>query len=156
MRGHKKSGGLRAESGGLRAEGGEMMDKEMYRFEKLDVWKKGLELSDRLFDIADRTDMKHCYRFSEQLRAAAMSITNNIAEGSASTSHKDFAQFLNIARRSVFECVNILILFERRKYITLEELDSLKFELSSISKMLTNLRKSLLNPKPSALRPPLQ
>ena len=56
--------------------------------------------------------MKHCYRFSEQLRAAAMSITNNIAEGSASTSDKDFAQFLNIARRSVFECVNILILFE--------------------------------------------
>ena len=50
-----------------------MMDKEMFRFEKLDVWKKGLELSDRLFDIADRTDMKHCYRFSEQLRAAAMS-----------------------------------------------------------------------------------
>ena len=65
-------------------------------------------------------------------------------------------QFLNIARRSVFECVNILILFERRKYITLDELDSLKLELSSISKMLTNLRKSLLNPKPSALRPPLQ
>ena len=70
-----------------------MMDKEMYRFEKLDVWKKSIELSDRLFDIADRTDMKHCYRFSEQLRAAAMSITNNIAEGSASTSDKDFAQF---------------------------------------------------------------
>jgi four helix bundle protein len=85
-----------------------------------------------------------------------MSITNNIAEGSASNSDKDFAQFLNIARRSVFECVNILILFERRKYITLDELDSLKFELSSISKMLTNLRKSLLNSKPSALRPPLQ
>ena len=120
------------------------------------MWKKSIELSDRLFDIADRTDMKHCYRFSEQLRAAAMSITNNIAEGSASTSDKDFAQFLNIARRSGFECVNILILFERRKYITLDELDSLKLELSSISKMLTNLRKSLLNPKPSALRPPLQ
>ena len=55
------------------------MDKEMFRFEKLDFWTKSIELSDRLFDIADRTDMKHCYRFSEQLRAAAMSITNNIA-----------------------------------------------------------------------------
>jgi four helix bundle protein len=132
------------------------MNMEMFRFDKLGVWKKSIELFDRLFDIAVRTNMKYCYRFSQQLRAAAMSITNNIAEGSASTSDKDFAQFLNIARRSVFECVNILILFERRKYITLEELDSLKFELSSISKMLTNLRKSLLNPKPSALRPPLQ
>ena len=120
----------------------------MFRFEKLDVWQKSIELSDKLFGIADRTDMKHCYRFSEQLRAAAMSITNNIAEGSASNSDKDFTQFLNIARRSVFECVNILILFERRKYITLDELDSMKLELSSISKMLTNLRESLLTPKP--------
>ena len=93
------------------------MDKEMFRFEKLDVWKKGLELSDKLFDIADRTDMIHCYRFSEQLRAAAMSITNNIAEGSASTSDKDFAQFLNIARRSVFECVNILILLKEESIL---------------------------------------
>ena len=70
-----------------------MMGKEMFRFEKLDVWKKSIELSDKLFGISDRTDMKHCYRFSEQLRAAVMSITNNIAEGSASTSNKDFAQF---------------------------------------------------------------
>ena len=139
-----------------RAKGREMMEKEMFRFEKLDVWQKSIELSDKLFGIADRTDMKHCYRFSEQLRAAAMSITNNIAEGSASNSDKDFAQFLNIARRSVFECVNILILFERRKYITIEELDSMKLELSSISKMLTNLRKSLLTPKPSALCSPLK
>ena len=44
-----------------RAKGREMMDKEMFRFEKLDVWKKGIELSDKLFDIADRTDMKHSY-----------------------------------------------------------------------------------------------
>jgi len=133
-----------------------MMNNEMFRFEKLDVWKKSIELSDKLFDIADRTDMKHCYRFSEQLRAASMSITNNIAEGSASNYDKDFAQFLNIARRSVFECVNILILFERRKYITLDELDSLKLELTSISKMLTNLRKTLLTPKLSALSPSLK
>ena len=125
-----------------------MIEKEMFRFEKLDVWQKSIELSDKLFGIADRTDMKHCYRFSEQLRASAMSITNNSAEGSASNSDKDFTQFLNIARRSVFECVNILILFERREYITLDELDSMKLELSSISKMLTNLRKSLLTPKP--------
>ena len=46
-----------------------MMEKEMFRFEKLDVWQKSIELSDKLFRIADRTDIKHYYRFSEQLRA---------------------------------------------------------------------------------------
>jgi four helix bundle protein len=44
------------------------------------------------------------------LRAATLSITNNIAEGSGSVSDADFANFLNTARRSVFEVANILIL----------------------------------------------
>ena len=123
------------------------MNMEMFRFEKLGVWKKSIELFDRLFDIAVRTNMKYCYRFSEQLRAAAMSITNNIAEGSAPTSDKGFAQFLNISCRAICEYINILIFFERRKYITLNEFDSLKLKLSSISKMITNLRKSLLTLK---------
>lgn len=46
-----------------------------------------------------------------------MSITNNIAEGSGSFSDKEFSNFLNMARRSIFECANILILYERRKII---------------------------------------
>lgn len=72
-----------------------------------------------------------------------MSITNNIAEGSASPFNKEFAQFLNISRRSAFECVNILIIYEKRHIISAEELLSLKSKLISICKMLTNLRKSL-------------
>ncbi len=30
-----------------KSEGRKLMDKEIYRFEKLDVWKKGIELSDK-------------------------------------------------------------------------------------------------------------
>jgi len=82
----------------------------MFRFEELEVWKRAIEASDVLFDIASKSDDHKHYRFSEQLRSAAMSITNNIAEGSASPYEKEFAQFLNIARRSVFECVNILVI----------------------------------------------
>jgi four helix bundle protein len=46
-----------------------------------------------------------------------MSMSNNIAEGSGSSSVKEFSQFLNIARRSTFENANILILLERRGLI---------------------------------------
>jgi len=79
-----------------------------FRFESLDIWKDAIACSDRLVDIADSADLKRLYKFAEQLRSAAMSISNNIAEGSGSFSDKDFANFLNIARRSVFECANIL------------------------------------------------
>ena len=116
---------------------------EDFRFEKLEIWKDSIELSDPLFDIADKADGKRFYKFAEQLRAATMSISNNIAEGSGSFSDKEFASFLNIARRSVFECANILFLYERRNIIDPVERKSLYPKLLSISKKLTNFRKAL-------------
>ena len=50
-----------------------------FRFEKLDIWKESIEISDVLFDYADKADDKRHYKFAEQLRSAGMSISNNIA-----------------------------------------------------------------------------
>ena len=116
---------------------------EDFRFEQLDIWKEANKVSDILFDYADKADDKRLYKFAEQLRAAAMSISNNIAEGSGSFSDKDFANFLNISRRSVFECANILHIFQRRKIITSEERFSIYPDLITLSKKITNFRKSL-------------
>jgi four helix bundle protein len=115
-----------------------------FRFEKLDIWKESIEISDFLFDFAEKADNKKFFKFAEQLRAAGMSISNNIAEGSGSFSDKEFASFLNVARRSVFECVNILHIFERRKIITLEERQTIRTQLLVLSKKITNFRKTLI------------
>jgi hypothetical protein len=50
----------------------------------------------RLFEIADGIEGFRKYRFAEQLRAAALSITNKIAEGSGSVSDAQFRNFLKI------------------------------------------------------------
>jgi four helix bundle protein len=115
-----------------------------FRFEKLVIWKESIEISDFLFDFAENADNKKFFKFAEQLRAAGMSISNNIAEGSGSFSDKEFASFLNIARRSVFECVNILHLFERRKIITTEERQTFRTQLLILSKKITSFRKTLI------------
>jgi four helix bundle protein len=114
-----------------------------FRFEKLEIWKDAIEVSDPLFDLADRADEKRFYKFAEQLRSATMSISNNIAEGSGSFSDKEFASFLNIARRSVFECANILCIFERRKIIDAAQRKTFYLQLITLSKKLTNFRKAL-------------
>lgn len=116
---------------------------EGFRFENMDIWKDAISLSDSLFDFADKADEKRFYKFAEQLRAATMSISNNIAEGSGSFSDKEFASFLNIARRSVFECANILQIFLRRKIITPDEKNIMYFQLVTLSKKITNFRKAL-------------
>ena len=117
---------------------------EDFRFEKLDIWKESIDISDTMFDYADRADEKRLYKFAEQLRSAALSISNNIAEGSGSFSNKEFANFLNIARRSLFECANIVSIFERREIVTPDERKIIYIKLLSLSKMITAFRKSLL------------
>ena len=116
---------------------------EDFRFEQLDIWKEANQVSDLLFDYADQSDEKRLYKFAEQLRSAAMSISNNIAEGSGSFSDKEFANYLNISSRSIFECANILHIYQRRKIITAEQREKVYPDLIRLSKKITNFRKTL-------------
>jgi len=114
-----------------------------FRFQDLEIWKLAIELADELFDIADELEKKHLFRFAEQLRGAAMSISNNIAEGSGSEWKKEFKNFLNIARRSAFENANILILLNRKNLLTNDTLEKLLDQLDKECRMITNFKKTL-------------
>ena len=111
---------------------------------ELDIWKESIELNDRLFDLADKLIDAKSFRVAEQLRGASLSISNNIAEGSGSFSDKDFANFLNIARRSVFETANISFVAFKRNFIDQKELDQILNDLDVLSRKITNFRKSIL------------
>lgn len=114
-----------------------------FRFEDLEIWKMAIDIADKLFDIADQLEKKRLFRFAEQLRGAGLSISNNIAEGSGSDSKKDFSNFLNIARRSVYECANILFVLHKRNLIDHANLVRLLDELVHLSKKITKFQRSL-------------
>ncbi len=114
-----------------------------FRFQDLKIWQLAIEIADKLFDIADDLESRKLFRFAEQLRAAGMSMSNNIAEGSGSSSKKEFKNFLNIARRSTFENANILILLGRRNLITSNQLDENLNNLDKLCRQITNFIKSL-------------
>jgi len=109
----------------------------------MDIWKEGILISRSLLNIANDLEDQKLFKFAEQLRAATMSITNNIAEGAGSFSDKEFAQFLNISRRSLFECYNILIILNGSGYLKEQTLKELKEKLDYLSRKITNFRKSL-------------
>lgn len=109
----------------------------------MEIWKLSMEIGDQLFEISDYLEKDKKYRFSEQLRGAGMSISNNIAEGAGSFSNAEFKLFLNYARRSTFECANIIIILLRRKLITPEQKNFIFNKLLEISCKTTNFRKSL-------------
>lgn len=114
-----------------------------FRFQNLEIWKRAIKVAQVLFDVADNLEEKHLYRFAEQLRGAALSIPNNIAEGSGSESDREFGQFLNFARRSIFEVTNMLFVFTDRGLIEREQQVALVHELEELSRMITGFRRSL-------------
>lgn len=118
-----------------------------FRFEDLEIWKISIEIGDTMYDIADGVEKQKLFRFAEQLRGASMSISNNIAEGSGSNSKKEFIQFLNFAKRSCYECANILINLQRRKLIENDTKQALFDRLEELSRKITNFQKAI-NPNP--------
>ncbi len=119
------------------------MGRSRFRFEDLEIWELAIEIADQLFDIADDLERKKLFRFAEQLRGAGMSMSNNIAEGSGSTSKKVFTNYLEHARNSTFENANILILMNRRRLVSEDTKEVLLEELDKLCRKIKNFQKSL-------------
>jgi four helix bundle protein len=114
-----------------------------WRFEDLEIWKKALDLAVKFHLIAERLDKRRFYRYAEQLRAAGLSISNNIAEGSGSVHKQEFIQFLNITRRSLFEDASMLLVFERLGLLESKEVDELLWDCDEESRKITNFSRTL-------------
>ena len=117
--------------------------KKRFRFQDLEIWKDAIVLTDELLDIADDLEERKFFRFSEQLRSAAMSMSNNIAEGSGSLFHKEFVRFLDISRKSTFENANIIIILHRRNLIEPNKIDELLDKLELLCRKITSFQKTL-------------
>jgi hypothetical protein len=72
-----------------------------FRFEDLEIWRVACLIGDELDDISNRLENQKRWRYAEQLRGAALSISNNIAEGSGSSS-KRFPEFSQLFAKERF------------------------------------------------------
>ena len=114
-----------------------------FRFEDLEIWQLARLLAVKFHNLADQLDKRRLYRYAEQLRAAGLSLTNKIAEGSGSTHFQEFKQFLNIARRSLFEDASMLMVFESLGLFASSEIDGLLSDCDMLSRKITNFLRTL-------------
>jgi four helix bundle protein len=114
-----------------------------FRFMDLEIWQDAMDLADKLFSAAEKLESMRLYRFAEQLRGSALSMSNNIAEGSGSNSNREFSNFLNIARRSTFENANIVLVLEKRGLMLSEEVGDVLERLDHLCRKITNFQRTL-------------
>ncbi len=78
------------------------------RFEDLPVWQAALDLGVRVFKLTEHASFKFKGDLVNQLRRAALSVSNNIAEGFERGTTAELVTFLYIARGSCGEVRSML------------------------------------------------
>ena len=119
-----------------------MGERPHFRFEDLEIWQLARDMAVAFHRLAEALDRKKYYRYAEQLRSAALSVPNNIAEGSGSVHAAEFRQFLNIARRSVFEDASMLLVFDAMGVWSKGEIDELLAMCVGLSRMITSFSRA--------------
>ena len=113
--------------------------------EKLDVWKKSIDFADHVYRVTRAFPDDERFGSTSQMRRAAVSISSNIAEGSARFSKADFAHFLEIAAGSVFEVVSQSFISRKQGFLSQEDFGALYAAAEEQGRMLSGLRKSVLD-----------
>ena len=114
-----------------------------FKFEKLKVWQKALDLADEIDQLTKTFPKEEMYVLNSQMKRAADSISLNIAEGSTGQSNAEFVRFLRYALRSNIEVVGCLYLAKRRKYLHEERFVQIYNACEEVLVMINGLIKSL-------------
>ena len=121
------------------------MVSKVHRIEDLRIWQCARTISKDIYTFSRRENFEKDFRFVQQMRAAAGSIMDNIAEGYGRSGTKEFIQFLYISKGSCQELISQIYRAWDVEYISEEEFNDLKKRLVSLSVMIHNFIESLNN-----------
>ncbi len=116
----------------------------MFKFEKLDVWQKAIDLADLVYSKTRSSPADERFGLTNQMRRAAVSISSNIAEGSARISDADFARFVEIATGSLFEVVSESTVATGQGYLSEDSSAAIYKAAEEQGRMLRGLRRTLV------------
>jgi four helix bundle protein len=112
-------------------------------FKDLEIWKRGIDLTEAVYEITKSFPKEETYGLVSQMRRAAVSIPSNIAEGFGRFHNKEYKQYLHISLGSCAELITQFVITERLKYINKNTSNKLSTEADEISKMVMSLIKKL-------------
>ena len=115
------------------------------KFEDLEIWQIARELSGDIFNITSSGPFNSDFRFRDQIRAAAGSVMDNIAEGFDRGGNREFIQFLSIAKGSSAEMHSQIYRALDQKYIDEKKSEEIQEKIDKLSRKISNLITHLKN-----------
>lgn len=113
-----------------------------FQLNKLDCWNESRKLAVNVYQLLKKFPIEERYALCDQLRRAVISISSNIAEGNGRISTKEQIHFLEIAFGSIMEVYSQLQLAVDLGYITDDDFNIVKPNISNTSRLVSGLRAS--------------
>ncbi|MDX6501210.1 MAG: hypothetical protein QOG23_4470 [Blastocatellia bacterium] len=115
------------------------------RFEDLPVWKTAIELAVQVYELTSKPQFTSRYSLKDQIERAAVSVSNNTAEGFERGTNKELLAFIYIARGSAGEVRSMTCLLDRMPAFNelKPDLASIKAKAESCSRQLKAWAQSL-------------
>jgi four helix bundle protein len=105
-------------------------------FEDLDTYKAAREFRKLMYSVVRRLPDFERFELASQIRRAAVSLTNNIAEGHGRFHYLEQIKFMLQSRGSLEELLDDLNVCEDEKYLPTAEIAKLKEEAWRVHKLL--------------------
>ena len=114
----------------------EHQDATFRTFEDLDVYKKAREFRKRMYAAARKLPDFEKYELGRQIRRAAVSLTNNIAEGHGHYHYLDEIKFQLQSRGSLAELLDDLNICQDEDYVPITEIVELKERAKEVQRLI--------------------
>jgi four helix bundle protein len=113
------------------------------RFEDLPVWKEAMQLGDRVAALLDHDYFSHRRGLADQLDRAAVSISNNIAEGFERGTTTTLINYIYIAKGSAGETRSMLHGLAKRATAPDSSIRDSKSEIQELIKLSESISRQL-------------
>ncbi len=111
----------------------------MQDFRDLQVWQKAHQVTLDVYRVSARFSADERFGLTSQIRRAAMSVGNNLAEGCGRGTDPDFARFAQMALGSASEVEYLILLAKDLKEMRADDAARLHDGITEVKRMATAL-----------------
>lgn len=112
-------------------------------FKDLIAWQEAHKLVLATYLVTKKFPDDERYSLTNQIRRCTVSVSSNIAEGFGRNGAAEKSHFYSIAKGSILELENQLLIARDLKYLSEEDYKSLEEQLSTVGRLITGLSRSV-------------
>jgi four helix bundle protein len=117
--------------------------RKIKSFTDLDAWKNAHKLVLEIYKVTKNFPKEEIYGLTNQIRRCAISISSNISEGFSRRTNKDKIQFYYIAKGSLAEMQNQLLVGRDLRLVNEQSFQDLASLTVIVHKLINGLIRSL-------------